>query len=205
MLAAINSTRFLPFVLYSLRHTFLTRLGESGCDVWTLARIAGHSSIAISSRYVHPSVSLVLDAMERMGGHKTGHSDEKEVLNSPEGSTASTTVVEDYLVSADGLEPSTHALKEQQKRRLPRIFNNIRSRESLNIGVEGWWSGLNRHTNKHSPRYRGQSRPCGTTTTPRVHSLTQQPSPPNRRPFLTFSSSGLQIRAMPATLPMTAR
>jgi len=39
-----------PFVLYSLRHTFLTRLGESGCDVWTLARIAGHSSIAISSR-----------------------------------------------------------------------------------------------------------------------------------------------------------
>ncbi len=28
-----------PFVLYSLRHTFLTRLGQSGCDVWTLARI----------------------------------------------------------------------------------------------------------------------------------------------------------------------
>jgi integrase len=34
-------------------HTFLTRLGASGCDAWTLARIAGHSSIAISSRYVH--------------------------------------------------------------------------------------------------------------------------------------------------------
>jgi integrase len=30
-----------PFVLYNLRHTFLTRLGESGCDAWTLARIAG--------------------------------------------------------------------------------------------------------------------------------------------------------------------
>lgn len=43
------------FVLYSLRHTFLTRLGESGCDAWTLARIAGHSSIAMSTRYVHPS------------------------------------------------------------------------------------------------------------------------------------------------------
>jgi hypothetical protein len=27
-----------PFVLYAFRHTFLTRLGESGCDVWTLAR-----------------------------------------------------------------------------------------------------------------------------------------------------------------------
>ena len=31
-----------PFMLYSLRQTFLTRLGQSGCDVWTLARIAGH-------------------------------------------------------------------------------------------------------------------------------------------------------------------
>ncbi len=63
-----------PFVLYSLRHTFLTRLGESGCDVWTLARIAGHSSISISSRYVHPSEDAVLDAMSRLGGHKIGHS-----------------------------------------------------------------------------------------------------------------------------------
>jgi len=63
-----------PFVLYSLRHTFLTRLGASGCDVWTLARIAGHSAINISARYVHPSEDAVLDAISRLGGHKTGHS-----------------------------------------------------------------------------------------------------------------------------------
>jgi len=63
-----------PFVLYSLRHTFLTRLGQAGCDVWTLARIAGHSSINISSRYVHPSAEAVMDAMSRLGGHKIGHS-----------------------------------------------------------------------------------------------------------------------------------
>jgi integrase len=62
-----------PFVLYSLRHTFLTRLGESGCDAWTLARIAGHSNISMSSRYVHPSENAVLDAMSRLGGHKNGH------------------------------------------------------------------------------------------------------------------------------------
>lgn len=55
-----------PFVLYSLRHTFLTRLGESGCNVWTLARIAGHSSIAISARYVHPSEDAVLNALSHM-------------------------------------------------------------------------------------------------------------------------------------------
>jgi len=65
-----------PFVLYSFRHTFLTRLGQSGCDAWTLARIAGHSSIAISSRYVHPSEDTVLAAFSRLGGHNSGHSPE---------------------------------------------------------------------------------------------------------------------------------
>jgi integrase len=55
-----------PFVLYSLRHTFLTRLGEAGCDTWTLARIAGHSSIAMSARYVHPSEDAVMNVFSRM-------------------------------------------------------------------------------------------------------------------------------------------
>lgn len=54
------------FVLYSLRHTFLTRLGQSGCDAWTLARIAGHSSIAMSARYVHPQQEAVLGALPRL-------------------------------------------------------------------------------------------------------------------------------------------
>jgi len=77
---ALRLSKVRAFVLYSLRHTFLTRLGESGCDVWTLARIAGHSSIRISSRYVHPSENAVLDAMERLGGHKIGHSAEQPQL-----------------------------------------------------------------------------------------------------------------------------
>lgn len=55
-----------PFVLYSLRHTFLTRLGESGCNVWVLARIAGHSSIAMSATYVHPNDDAVLNALSQM-------------------------------------------------------------------------------------------------------------------------------------------
>jgi integrase len=70
---ALRDAKVRPFVLYSLRHTFLTRLGESGCDVWTLARIAGHSSISISARYVHPSEDAVSDAISKLGGHKIGH------------------------------------------------------------------------------------------------------------------------------------
>jgi integrase len=73
---ALRLSKVRPFVLYSLRHTFLTRLGQSGCDVWTLARIAGHSSIAISARYVHPSEDAVLQAMTRLGGHNSGHRSE---------------------------------------------------------------------------------------------------------------------------------
>jgi site-specific recombinase XerD len=59
-----------PWVLYSFRHTFLTRLGESGCDAWTLARIAGHSNIGISQRYVHPSEYALQNAFARLSAPK---------------------------------------------------------------------------------------------------------------------------------------
>jgi integrase len=75
---ALVASKVRPFVLYSLRHTFLTRLGESGCDAWTLARIAGHSSVAMSTRYVHPSEDAVFAALEKLGGHKIGHNEESE-------------------------------------------------------------------------------------------------------------------------------
>jgi len=48
-------------------------VGESGCDAWTLARIAGHSDIRISAHYVHPSDDAVFNAMSRLGGHNSGH------------------------------------------------------------------------------------------------------------------------------------
>jgi integrase len=76
---ALSLSKVRPFVLYSLRHTFLTRLGQSGCDVWTLARIAGHNSIGISARYVHPDENAVLTAMARLGGHNFGHSAENVI------------------------------------------------------------------------------------------------------------------------------
>jgi integrase len=85
--AAIKLSTVRSFVLYALRHTFLTRLGASGCDVWTLARIAGHSSIGMSSRYVHPSENRVMDAMvmlflgkSDLTGHKIGHNTEDQTV-----------------------------------------------------------------------------------------------------------------------------
>ena len=80
---ALRLSGVRPFVLYSLRHTFLTRLGESGCDAWTLARIAGRSSIAMSTRYVHPSEDSVLAAMSRLGGNNWGHSADQTEMAGP--------------------------------------------------------------------------------------------------------------------------
>jgi integrase len=77
---AIKDSKVRPFVLYNLRHTFLTRLGESGCDAWTLARVAGHSSVSISSRYVHPSHDAVLAAVSRLDGHNSRHNKQQREL-----------------------------------------------------------------------------------------------------------------------------
>ncbi|MGB7189828.1 MAG: tyrosine-type recombinase/integrase, partial [Acidobacteriaceae bacterium] len=56
----------VDFVLHSLRHTMLTRLGESGVDAFTIMRIAGHSSIVVSQRYIHPTPEAVERAFERL-------------------------------------------------------------------------------------------------------------------------------------------
>jgi len=76
---ALRLAKIRPFEVYCIRHTFLTRLGESGCDVWTLARIAGHANISISQRYVHPSEDAVLNALSRLSGHNSGHKAERTI------------------------------------------------------------------------------------------------------------------------------
>jgi integrase len=54
------------YVLHSCRHTFCTRLGESGADAFTIQRLAGHSSITISQRYVHQGKAIAQSAIGRM-------------------------------------------------------------------------------------------------------------------------------------------
>jgi integrase len=62
---ALEDSGVEPFPPYVLRHTALTRLGEkAGGDVFVLARIAGHSSISVTQRYIHPQA----DAINRVFG-----------------------------------------------------------------------------------------------------------------------------------------
>ncbi len=58
--------RSKDFVLHSFRHTMLTRLGETGTDAFTIMRIAGHSSVSVSEKYVHPTPETMEKAFERL-------------------------------------------------------------------------------------------------------------------------------------------
>jgi integrase len=67
---ALTDSGVKAFVPYTLRHTALTNLGEkAGGDVFVLARIAGHSSITVIQRYIHPQA----DAINRVFAASQSH------------------------------------------------------------------------------------------------------------------------------------
>ena len=62
--SSINSANY-----HSLRHTFATRCIELGFDVKSLSEILGHASVNITmNRYVHPSMELKKENMQRLTG-----------------------------------------------------------------------------------------------------------------------------------------
>jgi len=56
--------------LHDLRHTFATRLIESGVDIITTRDLLGHSKSAITERYTHPQESLKRLAVESLAQSK---------------------------------------------------------------------------------------------------------------------------------------
>jgi integrase len=54
------------FEPYCLRHTAFTRLAESGCDAFTLAKIAGHTSITMTQKYCHPQAEAIERAFAKL-------------------------------------------------------------------------------------------------------------------------------------------
>ncbi len=56
------------YSFHALRHTFATRCMESGFDAKSLSEILGHADVHITlDRYVHPSMTLKRQQMERLG------------------------------------------------------------------------------------------------------------------------------------------
>jgi integrase len=55
-----------PFRLYDLRHTALTRMAMAGIDLPTMRELAGHASIQMTMRYVHPTPEHKRTAIQKL-------------------------------------------------------------------------------------------------------------------------------------------
>lgn len=75
---ALRESGVNHFVIYTLRHTALTRLAAAGADAFAIQKIAGHSSILISQRYVHLAGAgeRVEDAFTRLEVYNARKNDE---------------------------------------------------------------------------------------------------------------------------------
>lgn len=70
---ALASSGVARFVPYDLRHTCLTRWAKV-MDPFTLKKLAGHTDLNTTMRYVHLNDSDVLTAMQKaQSGHNSGH------------------------------------------------------------------------------------------------------------------------------------
>lgn len=64
--AALRAAGVQDINFHALRHTFATNCVSLGCDAATLARILGHSDVAITlNTYVHPSFEAMRDIVDK--------------------------------------------------------------------------------------------------------------------------------------------
>jgi len=76
---ALTASKVSQFPPYVLRHTALTKLAGLGADAFSLARIAGHSRVTMTQRYIHCPEDTMNRCFEQMtvgliGGTDGGHS-----------------------------------------------------------------------------------------------------------------------------------
>jgi integrase len=67
---ALEKSGVDTFEPYSLRHTALTRIGDKSPNPYTVAAIAGHTSITTTQRYVHTEKAAIQSAIEEISGLK---------------------------------------------------------------------------------------------------------------------------------------
>ena len=61
---AVKKARIEDFHFHDLRHTFATRVVQSGKDLYQIQKLLGHKSPAMTQRYAHHSPESLRDAVE---------------------------------------------------------------------------------------------------------------------------------------------
>jgi len=80
---ALTASKVKDFVPYDLRHTCLTRWAKV-MDPFTLKKVAGHTDLSTTMRYVHLNDEDVRAAMQKaQGGHKSGHTPDLSETKGP--------------------------------------------------------------------------------------------------------------------------
>jgi integrase len=64
--AARKKAKLEDFRFHDIRHTFATRMGDAGVDIFTLAELLGHSDIRITKRYAHGTEENKRQAVEKL-------------------------------------------------------------------------------------------------------------------------------------------
>lgn len=82
--AALKAAQVSPFVIYDLRHTCITRWAKT-MPLPIVQKLAGHTSIGTTMRYVHLNDADVVAAMKKADeaktGHTSGHTDQSVPLD----------------------------------------------------------------------------------------------------------------------------
>ncbi len=86
--AALELSEVTPFVIYTFRHTCITRWAKH-MDPYVLHVLAGHTDMNTTKRYVHPDETTIREAMAKVqGGHSSRHSAENTVSGPVSGKPA---------------------------------------------------------------------------------------------------------------------
>jgi integrase len=73
--AAVKRAGLKDLRFHDLRHTFATRLVQSGADIYALQRLLGHKSMEMTGRYAHHDVESLRKALDvGVNGYKNGKS-----------------------------------------------------------------------------------------------------------------------------------
>ncbi len=102
---ALEKAEIEDFTFHGLRHTFATRLAQSGVDLYKISKLLGHKDIKTTQRYSHHCHDSLRDGVEILeSDYNMTTVGKKAVLSS--GVTCPKSLGD--KVRPEGIEPSTH-------------------------------------------------------------------------------------------------